>query len=83
MGKHHKHHVKVHQWKHGRLTVAEHEFNNFELAMAFAHKLNGLHINASDASYEVPTDQVVKVYDSEDNSMVESIGSSSLDSTYA
>jgi hypothetical protein len=80
MGKHHKHHVKVHQWKHGRLTVAEHEFNNFELAMAFAHKLNGLHINSN---YEVPTDQVVKVYDSEDNSMVESIGSSTLDSTYA
>ena len=80
MGKHHKHHVKVHQWKHGRLTVAEHEFNNFELAMTFAHKLNGLHINSN---YEVPTDQVVKVYDSEDNSMVDSIGSSTLDSTYA
>lgn len=80
MSKHHKHHVKVYKWKHGRLTVAEHEFNNFELAMAFAHTQNGIHLKTI---HEVPTDQVVKVYDSEDNSMVESIGSSSLDSTYA
>jgi len=71
MGKHHKHKVKVHQWQRGRLTVKDYEFANFEDAVTFANNQQRNHKNTV---HEIETDQVVKIYDTEDDSLVLNVG---------
>jgi len=71
MAHHHKHHVKVHKWQRGRLTVHEHEFANFEDAVTFANNQQRIHERSI---YESETDQVVKIYDTEDDSLVLNVG---------
>ena len=80
MAHHNKHHVKVHQWQRGRLTVQDHEFEDLGQALTFA---NQAEVNHQKTIYEVETEQVIKIYDDEDGSLVQSVGLSSQDSTYA
>jgi len=80
MAHHHKHKVKIHHWKHGKLTVKEHEFDNLDSAMTFAINQKRIHENTI---HETEVEQVIKVYDTEDDSLVESVGSSPQDPTYA
>ena len=80
MGHHHKHKVKVHQWKQGRLATKEYEFDDLDAAITFANNQQRAHANTI---HEVETEQVVKIYDTEDDSLVTSVGSSTQDPTYA
>jgi uracil DNA glycosylase len=80
MAHHHKHHVKVHKWQRGRLTVHEHVFEDLTAALTFA---NHAELSHQKTVYEVETEQVIKIYDSEEDSLVHSVGSASQDATYA
>ena len=80
MGHHHKHKVKVHQWKQGRLATKEYEFADLDAAITFANNQQRNHENTI---HEVEIEQLIKVYDSEDNSLVASLGSATQDPTYA
>ena len=74
---HHKHHVKVHKWIHGSLQTFEHAFESLEEALGFAKNKHEEHVNAT---YDVPTDQHVKVYN-DDGGLVHSTEGSA--DTYA
>jgi len=75
----HKHHVKIHKWVRGQLEVVTHFFDDIDTAFTFANNQQRSHSNSI---YEAPTEQVVKIYDSETDELISNIGSSSLD-TYA
>jgi len=74
-----KHHVKTHKWIRGKLQVIINEFDDLDAAVTFA---NNQQRNHERTNYEVETEQVVKVYDSESGELVTNIGYSQLD-TYA
>jgi hypothetical protein len=80
MAHHHKYHVKIHTWVRGVLKIVSHEFANLDAAITFA---NNQRRNHEKTNYEVETEQLIKVYNSEDSSLVTSIGSATVDPTYA